>query len=83
MGSVLAIVIRAVSGHLIAKAGFTQVNERTGAVTLIQRFGGALSLNIHLTCMDAQMPRAQDVQERRICCFWTASMSPDPTTSDS
>ena len=47
MGSVLGIVIRALSGHLITKAGFTQAKARTGAVTLIQRFGGSLNLNIH------------------------------------
>ena len=47
MGSVLAIVIRAISGHLIASAGLTRARARTGAVTLIQRFGGSLNLNIH------------------------------------
>ncbi len=29
------------------QAGFTQDSARTGAVTLIQRFGAALNLNIH------------------------------------
>jgi len=47
MGSVLCIVIRAISAHLIGKAGFTRAQAQTGAVTLIQRFGGALNLNIH------------------------------------
>jgi hypothetical protein len=47
MGSVLGIVIRALERHLIAKAGFTRALARTGAVTLIQRFGGSLNLNIH------------------------------------
>jgi hypothetical protein len=32
---------------LIKKAGFTHKSVRTGAVTLIQRFGSALNLNIH------------------------------------
>jgi len=45
--SVLGIVIRAISAHLIGKAGFTRVQAQTGAATLIQRFGGALNLNIH------------------------------------
>lgn len=31
------------------------------AVTLIQRFGGALlNLNVHLMCMDARIPRAHE-----------------------
>ena len=33
--------------HLIKKAGYSRKTARTGAVTLIQRFGGALNLNIH------------------------------------
>ena len=47
MGSVLGIVIRAISTHLIDEAGHTRSHAQTGAVTLIQRFGGALNLNIH------------------------------------
>jgi hypothetical protein len=34
-------------GHLLHKAGFKKTNAQTGAVTLIQRFGSALNLNIH------------------------------------
>jgi ribosomal protein S27E len=44
MGRVLGIVYRAIATHLIKKAGFTKKTARTGAVTLIQRFGGALNL---------------------------------------
>jgi hypothetical protein len=33
--------------HLIKKAGFTRKTVRTGAATLIQRFGCALNLNVH------------------------------------
>jgi ribosomal protein S27E len=46
MGQVLGIVYRVIAGHLIKKAGFTRQTARTGAVTLIQRFGSALNLNI-------------------------------------
>ena len=46
------------AAHLIKKAGFVQASAHTGAVTLIQRFGSALNLNIHLMCMDARMSRA-------------------------
>jgi hypothetical protein len=44
MGRVLAIVYRSVATHLINKAGVPRSTSRTGAVTLIQRFGGALNL---------------------------------------
>ena len=47
MTRVLAIVYRTIATHLTHKAGFTKPMAQTGAVTLIQRFGGALNLNIH------------------------------------
>ena len=47
MGRVLGIVYRAISTHLIKKAGYSKQTAHTGAVTLIQRFGSALNLNIH------------------------------------
>jgi len=47
MGRVLGIVYRAISTHLIKRAGYSKQTARTGAVTLIQRFGSALNLNIH------------------------------------
>jgi hypothetical protein len=47
MGKVLRIVYRAISTHLIHKAGLQLKDGATGAVTLIQRFGSALNLNIH------------------------------------
>ncbi len=47
MGQVLGIVYRCIATHLIKKAGFSCTAARTGAVTLIQRFGSALNLNLH------------------------------------
>jgi hypothetical protein len=47
MGKALGIVYRAIATHLIRKAGYTRTTAQTGAVTLIQRFGGALNANIH------------------------------------
>ena len=47
MGKVLGIVYRAIASYLIKKAGLNQKTAQTGAVTLIQRFGSALNLNIH------------------------------------
>jgi ribosomal protein S27E len=47
MGGVLGIVVRAISGFLIKKTGCKNTNGYTGSVTLIQRFGSALNLNLH------------------------------------
>ena len=47
MGAVLAIVYRVIATHLARQAGFSAKRARTGAVTLIQRFGSALNLNLH------------------------------------
>jgi hypothetical protein len=47
MGKVLGLVYRAISTHLIHKAGLQLKDGATGAVTLIQRCGSALNLNIH------------------------------------
>jgi len=47
MGRVLGIVYRVIATHLVNKTQFTRKTARTGAVTLIQRFGSALNLNIH------------------------------------
>jgi hypothetical protein len=58
MGKAPGIVYRTLATHLTRKAGYTKTTAHTGVVTLIQRFGSALNLNIHLMCMDARMPRA-------------------------
>jgi hypothetical protein len=55
MGRVLGIVYRCIATHLIKKAGFSRKTAQTGAVTLIQRFGSALNVNIlcedpHIKC---------------------------------
>ena len=47
MGRVLGIVYRVIATHLVKKTGHTHDAAKTGAVTLIQRFGSALNLNIH------------------------------------
>jgi hypothetical protein len=47
MSKVLGIVYRSIATHLTRKAGYTKTTAHTGAVTLIQRFGGSLNLNIH------------------------------------
>lgn len=54
MGRVLGIVYRVIATHLIKKAVHCHATARTGAVTLIQRSGSALNLNIHfhMLCLD-------------------------------
>ena len=47
ISSVLGIVYRTIAGYLIHQAGCTAQTAQTGAVTLIQRFGSALNLNVH------------------------------------
>jgi len=47
MSKVLGIVTRTLSTHLAHQAEFKKKEAYTGAVTLIQRFGSALNLNIH------------------------------------
>ena len=47
MSKALGIIYRAIATHLTRKAGYTKTTAQTGAVTLIQCFGGALNLNIH------------------------------------
>lgn len=44
---VLGIAYRTISAYVLEKAGLTRARGATGAVTLIQRFGSALNLNIH------------------------------------
>ena len=74
--AVLGIVYRAISTHLIRKAGLKQSAAQNGAVTLIQRFGSALNLNIHfhLLVLDGVYIRNNDRLEfRRV---------PPPTKTD-
>jgi hypothetical protein len=47
MSRVLGIVYRCITTYLIKKTGFSRKTAQTGAVTLIQRFGSALSLTVH------------------------------------
>ena len=47
MSEVLNIVTSTISGHLCKKAGFKKSQAKAGVVTLIQRFGGSINLNIH------------------------------------
>ncbi len=48
LAPVLQIIHRVIATHLIRQAGVKRSEAATGAVTLIQRFGSAANLNIHL-----------------------------------
>lgn len=48
IGPVLAIVQRVIGGCLADQAGVERAAAQCGAVTLGQRFGSALNLNVHL-----------------------------------
>ena len=47
----LRIIHRVIAGFLLKQAGLKRATADTGAVTLIQRFGSAANLNIHLHCL--------------------------------
>ena len=58
----LRIVHRVITGFLLKQAGLKRAAADTGAVTLIQRFGSAANLNIHLHCLvlDGVYRRTED-----------------------
>lgn len=47
----LQVVQRVLTRHLLGRAGLKADEGLDGAVTLIQRFGSAANLNIHLHCL--------------------------------
>jgi hypothetical protein len=51
LSPVLQIIHRLIASFLIKQAGLKRRAADTGAVTLIQRFGSAANLNIHLHCL--------------------------------
>ena len=51
LSPVLQTVHRIISTFLIQQAGLERTEAHSGAVTLIQRFGSAANLNIHLHCL--------------------------------
>ena len=49
--SVLQVMHRLITRHLLDQTGFEADEADSGAVTLIQRFGSAANLNVHLHCL--------------------------------
>jgi len=66
MSKVLGIVYRAIATHLTRKAGRTKATARTGAITLIQRFGGALNANIHFHMLFLDGVYIDDADKSRV-----------------
>ena len=48
---VLGVVLRVLERHLRDAAGLVGGEGQGGAVTLVQRFGSAANLNVHLHCL--------------------------------
>lgn len=67
MGKVLGIVTHAISTHLAQQSGYTKREAPTGVVTLIQRFGSALNLNIHFHMLFLDGVYVQHAPDRH--CF--------------
>jgi len=65
-GKMYLILERDTQHHLVKKAGYSKKTARTGAVTLIQRFGSALNLNIHfhMLFMDGAYVDGPDKSDR-------------------
>ena len=62
---VLRTVYRAISGFQLRQAGLTRATGFPGAVTLIQRFGSALNLNIHFHMTSPPFPYGLRLEHRR------------------
>ena len=66
ISSVLGIVYRAIANFLSKEAGISEAPAQTGAVTLIQRFGSALNLNLH--CHRLFLDGVYSTTESGPCC---------------
>jgi hypothetical protein len=62
---VLGTVYRAISGYQLQKTGLTRATGHTGAVTLLQRFGLALNLNIQCAVQRHGLPVGANPTRRR------------------
>jgi hypothetical protein len=51
LSALLQVIHRVVATFLLKQSGLKRCEAHTGAVTLIQRFGSAANLNIHLHCL--------------------------------
>jgi len=70
---VLGIIYRTISAHILKKVRLTRGSGATGAVTLIQRFGSALNLNIHLHMLVLDGAYLVDTEPPVFCRIATTS----------
>jgi len=80
MGKALGIVYRAIATHLIRKAGYTKTTAQTGAVTLIQRFGGALNANVHFHMLFLDGVYIDSTHRSRVRFRWVKAPRSDELT---
>ena len=80
MGKVLDIVFRTLATHLTKKAGYTKTTAHPGAVTLIQRFGRALNLNIHFHMLFLDGVYVDDVNGSAMRFRWFKAPTSDELT---
>ena len=65
IGPVLGIVHRVIAGWLAAQTGVDRASAQCGAVTLVQRFGSALNLNIHFHMLWLDGVYQEDIEQPR------------------
>ena len=63
IGPVLGIVHRVIAGWLAAQTGVDRASAQCGTVTLIQRFGSALNLNIHFHMLWLDGVYQEDIEQ--------------------
>ncbi|EMZ71474.1 transposase family protein [Escherichia coli 174900] len=78
IGPVLGIVQRVIAGWLADQAGIDRASAQCGAVTLIQRFGSALNLNIHFHMLWLDGVYGKPPSCRGANCACTAPVRPPP-----
>jgi len=68
MSESFGIVYRAIAAFQIKKVRLTQKEAQCGAIALIQRFGGALNLNIHyhMLPLDFRTPSSPALADRAL-----------------
>lgn len=74
MSEVLNVVTNTISGHLCKKAGFKKTQAKAGVVTLIQRFGGSINLNVHFHQL--YLDGVYELDEEGRPCAWHMTKAP-------
>jgi Putative transposase len=67
MGPVLGIIYRTIASYLISAGGYHRATAQAGALTLVQRFGNAVNMNVHI---HMQFPDGVYVTSDERFSFW-------------